>query len=100
MTVWHAKVPSVWISECQGNLHSVVREAMRRRLGGEGVYWCLLGVLWPWEGLRQDSGLQLWHFMVRTEKSCLSLGWVISDASHSRGALPPVLKAVLDMQIW
>ena len=34
MTVWHAKVPSVWITECQGNLHSVVREAMRRRLGG------------------------------------------------------------------
>ena len=36
MTVWHSKVPSIWISECQGNLHSVVREAMRRRLGGGG----------------------------------------------------------------
>ena len=100
MTVWHSKVPSVWICECQGNLHSVVREAMRRRLGGEGVYWCLLGVQWPWEGLRQDSGLQLWRFMVRTKQSCLSLGWVISDASHSRGVPPHVLKPVLDMQIW
>ena len=74
MTVWHSKVPSVWISECQGNLHCVVREAMKRRLGGEGVYWCLLGVQWPWEGLRQDSGLQLWRFMVRTEQSCLYWG--------------------------
>ena len=57
MMVWHAKVPSVWISESQGNLHYVVREAMRRRLGGKVVYWCLLGVQWPREGLRKDSGL-------------------------------------------
>ena len=36
MMVWHAKVPSAWISESQGNLHYVVREAMRRRRGGGG----------------------------------------------------------------
>ena len=36
MTVWHAKVPSVWISESQENHHAVIREAMRRRLGGGG----------------------------------------------------------------
>ena len=100
MTVWHAKLPSVWISESQGNLRSVIREAMRRRLGGEVVYWCLLGVQWPWEGLRTDSRLQLWHFTVQTERSYLSPGWVIYDAFHSHGVPPPVLKPVLDMQIW
>ena len=36
LTVWHTKVPSVWISECQESPHAVVREAMRRRLGGGG----------------------------------------------------------------
>ena len=100
MTVWHTKVPSVCISECQGNHYAVVREAMRRRLGGEVVYWCLLGVPWSWEGLRRDSGFQLWHFTVRTERSCLSLGWVISNVSHSHGVPPPVIKSVLNMQIW
>ena len=47
ITVWHAKVPPVWISECQEYHHAVVRRAIGRRLGGEVVYWCLLGVQWP-----------------------------------------------------
>ena len=34
MTIWHTKVLFVWISECQGNHLAVVKEAMRRPLGG------------------------------------------------------------------
>ena len=72
---------------------------MRRRLGGEVVYWCLVGVKRTWEGLRKDSDLQLWHYTVRSEWSHLSLGWVISDVTHSHGVPPSVIKSVLDLQI-
>ena len=101
LTVWHAKVPSVWIIESQETHHAVPGRQPGDDGGGGGVvYWCLLGVQWPWQGLRKDSGLQLWHFAVRTGKSYLSLGWVISDASQSHGVPPPVLKPVLHIQIW
>ena len=100
LTVWHTKLPPVWICECQESPHAVVREAMRRRLGEEVVYWCLLGMQWSWEGLCRDSGLRLWHFTVRSEWSYVSLGWVRSDVSHSHGVPPSMIKSFLDLQIW
>ena len=66
--------------------------AQSRRLRQQRVYWCILSPKWPWSGVRQDIGINLWHFHTLKGNS---VGFLVSDYHMSLGAHPEVVFSLL-----
>ena len=89
---WSPRCPDVCLVESHGDLAEMMEVAQSRRLRQQRVYWCILSPKWPRSGVRQDIGINLWHFHTLKGNS---VGFLVSDYHMSLGAHPEVVFSLL-----